>query len=61
MSEPAWEWDAARRSYYQWSEDEQCYVYQDGTKIPVRQENQSLASSYAPCLSDSIHYVIKAR
>ena len=29
----AWTWDSARGSYYYWSQEEDCFVYQTGLKL----------------------------
>jgi len=37
MSPPSWQLDPSNNQYYYFSQPEQCYVYQSGEKIYVRQ------------------------
>jgi hypothetical protein len=41
----SWLWDTSRRKYYYWSDDEGCYIYEDGTRL--RPESQP----YVPLLA----------
>ncbi|KAE9986436.1 hypothetical protein EG328_005662 [Venturia inaequalis] len=44
-AQPVWHWDTVRNSYYCWSEVEQSYVLQDGTRIPAAGSSQT---QYSP-------------
>jgi hypothetical protein len=40
-----WQWDAIRQAYYYWSEVENTWVYQDGTRFPAATSSTTLTQT----------------
>jgi hypothetical protein len=45
MSSPAWQWDRVRQLHFFYSQDEQAWIYEDGTRVKAADTGHAQAAN----------------